>query len=117
MAVVGSRVDRFADDRGGHQSAVKATGSCPEPSRLLAAWDAAWSPCLRSKVTTIGGGHAWRRPDLIDRDVTAQAPGERLVGDITYLRTGVGSLYMATVIDQSALTYSLVGGWFVHVIP
>ncbi len=42
------------------------------------------------KVTTIHGGQAWRRPDLIERDFTAGSPGERLLGDITYLRTGQG---------------------------
>jgi transposase InsO family protein len=38
-------------------------------------------------------------PDLIGRDFTAQAPGQRLVGDITYLPTAEGWLYLATAID------------------
>ncbi|PPK66184.1 IS3 family transposase [Actinokineospora auranticolor] len=38
-------------------------------------------------------------PDLISRDFTAPAPGRRLVGDITYLPTREGWLYLATVID------------------
>jgi transposase InsO family protein len=38
-------------------------------------------------------------PDLLERDFTAAAPGERLVGDITYLPTGEGWLYLATVLD------------------
>lgn len=38
-------------------------------------------------------------PDLIGRDFTAQAPGQRLVGDITYLPTQEGWLYLATTID------------------
>jgi transposase InsO family protein len=38
-------------------------------------------------------------PDLIGRDFTADAPGERLVGDITCLPTQQGWLYLATVID------------------
>jgi len=38
-------------------------------------------------------------PDLIGRDFTATAPGQRLVGDITYLPTAEGWLYLATVID------------------
>lgn len=38
-------------------------------------------------------------PDLIGRDFSADAPGERLVGDITYLPTQEGWLYLATVID------------------
>ena len=33
------------------------------------------------------------------RSFTADAPGQRLCGDITYLRTGEGWLYLATVID------------------
>ncbi|MDQ3465207.1 MAG: DDE-type integrase/transposase/recombinase, partial [Actinomycetota bacterium] len=38
-------------------------------------------------------------PDLVGRNFTAQAPGEKLVGDITYIPTGEGWLYLATVID------------------
>nr|WP_263399665.1 hypothetical protein [Saccharopolyspora pogona] len=33
-------------------------------------------------------------PDLIGRDFTAEAPGERLVGDITYLSTQEGWLHL-----------------------
>jgi hypothetical protein len=40
-------------------------------------------------------------PDLIGRDFTAAAPGQRLVGDNTYLPTAEGWLYLATVIDLS----------------
>jgi putative transposase len=46
--------------------------------------------------------------DLIGRDFTAEAPGQHLVGDITYLRTGAGWLYLATVID---LCTRMVVGW------
>lgn len=38
-------------------------------------------------------------PDLIGRQFTAAAPGKRFVGDITYLPTGEGWLYLATTID------------------
>jgi putative transposase len=38
-------------------------------------------------------------PDLVGRNFTADAPGEKLVGDITYIKTGEGWLYLATVID------------------
>lgn len=37
--------------------------------------------------------------DVLDGDFTAECPGERFVGDITYIRTGSGWLYLATVID------------------
>jgi putative transposase len=47
-------------------------------------------------------------PDLIAREFTAAEPGQRLVGDITYLRTGEGWLYLATVID---LATRMVVGW------
>jgi putative transposase len=38
-------------------------------------------------------------PDLVGRDFTAPSPGVKLVGDITYIPTGEGWLYLATVID------------------
>ncbi|MGH8474106.1 MAG: IS3 family transposase, partial [Gammaproteobacteria bacterium] len=38
-------------------------------------------------------------PDLVCRDFTAQAPGQKMVGDITYISTWEGWLYLATVID------------------
>lgn len=38
-------------------------------------------------------------PDLLGRDFTATTAGERFVGDITYLPTEEGWLYLATVID------------------
>ena len=60
------------------------------------------------KVTTIHGEDQAPAPDLIGREFTAAAPGQRLVGDITYLRTGEGWLYLATVID---LCTRMVVGW------
>ncbi|MEU1737585.1 IS3 family transposase [Streptosporangium sp. NPDC020145] len=38
-------------------------------------------------------------PDLVRRDFTTPRPGIKLVGDITYIRTWEGFLYLATVID------------------
>ncbi len=38
-------------------------------------------------------------PDLVRRDFTAERPGIKLVGDVTYIRTWEGFLYLATVID------------------
>ena len=61
------------------------------------------------KVTTVPGeGDETIPPDRIGRDFTADAPGRRLVGDITYLRTDEGWLYLATVID---LCTRMVVGW------
>jgi transposase InsO family protein len=60
------------------------------------------------KRTTLPGEQPVTSPDLISRDFTAEAPGQRMVGDITYLRTGEGWLYLATVID---LATRMVTGW------
>lgn len=52
------------------------------------------------RVTTIRDAGA--EPVIADhlrRDFTAPAPGRKLVGDITYVRTWQGWLYLATVID------------------
>jgi transposase InsO family protein len=38
-------------------------------------------------------------PDLVGRDFTADAPGQKLVGDLTYIPTWEGWVYLATVID------------------
>jgi putative transposase len=60
------------------------------------------------KRTTVPGDDPAPTSDLLERDFTASAPGQRLVGDITYLRTGQGWLYLATVID---LCTRMVVGW------
>jgi len=52
-----------------------------------------WRP-----VTTIAGD-VGNLPDLVHRDFTADAPATKLVGDITYIRTWEGWLYLATVLD------------------
>ena len=49
--------------------------------------------------TTIADPAAPATADLIGRDFTAAAPGTKLVGDITYIPTWQGWLYLATVID------------------
>lgn len=46
--------------------------------------------------------------DHVGRDFTAAAPGQKMVGDITYIRTWQGWLYLATVIDCHTKT---VLGW------
>jgi putative transposase len=38
-------------------------------------------------------------PTSVKRDFTAAAPGEKMVGDITYVPTWQGWLYLETVID------------------
>ena len=48
---------------------------------------------------TEGDGQEHDIPDLVDRDFTADAPGQKMVGDITYISTWEGWLFLATVID------------------
>jgi transposase InsO family protein len=66
----------------------------------------------RWQVTTIADPNAARRPDLIGRDFTADptATDTRWCGDITYINTWEGWLYLATVID---LASRRVVGWAV----
>jgi transposase InsO family protein len=52
-------------------------------------------------------GQAGDIPDLVRRDFTAAAPGRKMVGDITYVPTWQGWLYLATVIDCA--TRKIVG--------
>jgi len=51
------------------------------------------------RVTTVAGDDTDAPADLCRRDFTAEAPGTKLVGDITYVSTWAGWLYLATVID------------------
>ena len=62
------------------------------------------------RPTTTVAGDASDLPDLVRRDFTATAPGTKLVGDITYIRTWAGWLYLATVIDcfsKACIGYAL----------
>lgn len=61
-----------------------------------------------SKRTTVPAEDAKNRRDLLWRKFTPPVPTTCLVGDITYLKTGEGWLYLATVID---LTTRMVVGW------
>jgi putative transposase len=51
------------------------------------------------RTTTVRGRQPGQATDLVRRDFTATEPGCKLVGDITYIRTWAGWLYLATVID------------------
>ena len=56
----------------------------PRPFRVTTQADAEAAACM---------------PDLVERDFTAERPGVRFVGDITYIHTWQGFIYLATVID------------------
>jgi len=59
----------------------------------------ACQPRRSRKGTTRQAAKRAEIPDLVNRDFTAPAPGAKLVGDITYIRTWEGWLYLALVID------------------
>ena len=62
----------------------------------------------RYKNTTDSNHNLPIAPNLLNRDFYALAPDTKYVGDITYISTGEGWLYLATVID---LYSRKVVGW------
>ena len=60
---------------------------------LVACQPRPWRP------STTQQGQAAPIPDLVNRDFTAEIPGAKMVGDITYIPTWQGWEYLATVID------------------
>jgi putative transposase len=56
---------------------------------------------------TESDGQIHHIPDLLQRDFTADAPGQKMVGDVTYIETWEGWVYLATVIDCH--TKSVIG--------
>jgi len=69
----------------------------------------ACQPRAKGPRTTISSD-AGDLPDLLGRDFTADEPGCKLVGDITYIRTWQGWVYLATVLDcatKKAVGYAM----------
>src|SRR5438034_8306529 len=60
---------------------------------LVACQPRPWPPATTQQ------GQAGPIPDLVNRDFTAGTPGAKMVGDITYIPTCEGWLFLATVID------------------
>jgi transposase InsO family protein len=60
---------------------------------LVACQPRPWRPSTTSQ------GAAGPIPDLVNRDFSAEKPGQKMVGDITYIPTWQGWEYLATVID------------------
>ena len=100
----GCRRIAAALNRAGHECSVGLVVALMRTAGLQAVQPRAY------KRTTVPGSEPAAAPDLIGRDfgVATASPGARLVGDITYLRTGEGWLYLATVIDLST---RMVIGW------
>jgi transposase InsO family protein len=96
------RVTRVLNERG-HPCCVNTVAEMMRRQHLVAVQPRAYK---RTTIADPEGDPA--TPDLIGRDFTAAAPGQKLVGDITYLQTGEGWCYLATVID---LCTRMVVGW------
>jgi transposase InsO family protein len=60
---------------------------------LVACQPRPWRP------STTQQGAAGPIPDLVNREFSAEKPGQKMVGDITYIATWEGWEYLATVID------------------
>jgi putative transposase len=95
-----------------HAQLVRQGDACsPELVRALMR-ELGLRPCQPRpwRPTTTVAGDAGEIPDLVRRDFTADAPGVKLVGDITYIATWQGWLYLATVIDchtKACIGYAL----------
>ncbi len=71
---------------------------------LVACQPRPWRPATTKK------GQSGPIPDLVNRDFTAEVPGAKMVGDITYIPTWQGWAFLATVIDCASRK---VIGWAV----
>ena len=60
---------------------------------LVACQPRPWRPATTQQ------GQAGPIPDLVNRDFSAAVPGAKMVGDITYIPTWEGWVFLATVID------------------
>ena len=74
-------------------------GLSATPGMASAAEAAATSPGRAVSATSLADLKIVPDVDLVPRDFTADAPGQKMVGDITYIPTWQGWLYLATVID------------------
>ncbi|SIN22399.1 IS3 family transposase [Micromonospora cremea] len=81
-------------------------------ARLMRCAGLAGKSPRRWRTTTVPDPNAGRRPDLVNRDFGTDPAGidTRWCGDITYINTWQGWLYLATVID---LASRRVVGWAV----
>ena len=79
--------------RGGEQVGEELVRTLVRELGLQACQPRPWRP------TTTRQGMAGPIPDLVNRDFAASVPGQKMVGDITYIPAWEGWLYLATVID------------------
>ena len=98
-----------------HADLQRAGRPCdPQTVRVLMAERGlvACQPRPRGPRTTIPAASG-ALPDLVNRDFTADEPGLKLVGDITYIPTWQGWVYLATVLDcctKKVVGYAMADG-------
>jgi putative transposase len=88
--------------RGGERCGPELVRALMRELGLVPCQPRPWRP------STTRQGAAGPIPDLVRRDFTAQIPAEKMVGDITYIPTWQGWVYLATVIDCATRT---IVGW------
>jgi putative transposase len=88
--------------RGGERCGPELVRALMRELGLVPCQPRPWRP------STTRQGAAGPIPDLVNRDFTAAAPGEKMVGDITYIPTWQGWVYLATVIDCATRK---IAGW------
>lgn len=83
-----------------HEHLLRQGESCtPELVRRIMR-DLGLQPCQpRPWRPQLTDGAPSLLPDLVRRDFTAAAPGQKMVGDVSYIPTWEGWIYLATVID------------------
>ena len=86
----------------GKRHGVKRIARLMRQEGLKASWK------RRFRVTTGSDHRLPTSPNVLDRNFTARGPNERWVGDITYIPTFEGWLYLAVLID---LHSRRVVGW------
>ncbi len=93
-----------------HQALVRGGEQCSDELVRQLMRELGLVPCQPRpyrRSLTAQDGAAGPVPDLVNRDFTAGKPGQKMVGDITYIPTWQGWVYLATVIDCA--TRKIVG--------
>jgi putative transposase len=89
----GYRRIRASLARGGDHAGPELVRRLMRELGLVACQPRPWRPATTQQ------GAAGPIPDLVNRDFSAEVPGQKMVGDITYIPTWQGWLFLATVID------------------
>ena len=88
--------------RGGEQADDETVRKLMRELELVPCQPRPWRHSLTEQ------GPAGPIPDLVNRDFSAGKPGEKMVGDITYVPTWEGWVYLALVIDCAT---RMIVGW------